>query len=94
VSYGAVAATLIWLICSIAFSYYVANFGQYNETYGSVGALVILLLWFYLSAYIVLLGATVNAEAEHQTAEDSTAGAPKPMGQRQAFVADTLGKRP
>ncbi len=91
VSYGAVAATLIWLICSIAFSYYVANFGQYNETYGSVGALVILLLWFYLSAYIVLLGATVNAEMEHQTAEDSTAGRPRPMGSRGAFVADTLG---
>jgi membrane protein len=88
---GAVLATVLWLIGSGLFSFYVAKFGSYNETYGSVGAAVILLTWVYLTSYVVLLGAEVNAEMEHQTAKDTTMGQPEPMGERGAYVADTLG---
>lgn len=88
---GAVLATVLWLIGSGLFSFYVAKFGSYNETYGSVGAAVILLTWVYLTSYVVLLGAEVNAEMEHQTAKDTTVGQPEPMGERGAYVADTLG---
>lgn len=94
VSWGAVAATTVWLFGSIAFSIYVSNFGSYDETYGSVGAIVILLLWFNLSAYVVLLGAELNAEMEHQTARDTTTGKEAPLGARGASMADTVGRRP
>jgi membrane protein len=92
VSGGAIAATVLWLIASLLFSFYVANFGSYNETYGSLGTVVILLLWIYLSAYSVLLGAELNAEMERQTAIDITKGAPEPMERRGAFSADNLGE--
>jgi membrane protein len=94
VSPGAAIATVLWLIGSIAFSIYVRNFGSYNETYGSIGAVVILLMWFWLSAFIVLLGAELNCEIERQTARDTTAGRAKPMGQRGAYAADTIGEKP
>jgi membrane protein len=94
VSPGAMIATVLWLIGSIAFSIYVRNFGSYNETYGSLGAVVILLMWFWLSAFIVLLGAELNCEIERQTARDTTAGPAKPMGQRRAYAADTVGEKP
>ena len=92
VSWGAVIATLLWIAGSIAFSIYVRNFGSYNETYGSLGAVVILLMWFWLSAFIVLLGAELNAEMEHQTAEDTTKGQAMPRGERGAQMADTVGE--
>jgi membrane protein len=91
---GAVVATVLWLVGSAAFSFYVANFGKYNQTYGSVGAIVVLLMWFYLSAYVVILGAELNSEIEHQIREDTTVGEPRPMGERGARVADTLGQIP
>ena len=91
VSWGAAIATVLWVVGSIGFSLYVSNFGSYNETYGSIGAVIVLLMWFWLSALIVLMGAELNAEMEHQTARDTTAGAPAPMGRRGAHVADTLG---
>lgn len=94
VNWGAVAATVLWLAGSVAFSIYVRNFGSYNETYGSLGAVVILLMWFYLTAYVVLLGAEINAEMEHQTARDTTRGPAQPRGQRGAYVADTVGEQP
>ncbi len=94
VSGGAVLATVLWLVASIAFSIYVSNFGSYNETYGSLGALVILLTWFWASAFIVLMGAELNAEMEHQTKRDTTEGRPQPMGKRGAHAADTVGKKP
>jgi len=94
VSPGAVVATVLWLVGSIAFSIYVSNFGSYNETYGSIGAVVILLMWFWLSAFIVLLGAELNCELEHQTARDTTEGDPEPMGERGAYAADTVGRKP
>ena len=94
VSPGAVIATALWLIGSIAFSIYVSNFGSYNETYGALGAVVILLMWFWLSAFIVLLGAELNCEIERQTARDTTSGSSKPMGERGAYAADTVGEQP
>jgi len=89
-SWGGVIATLIWVAASAAFSVYVAKFGHYDKTFGSLGAVVVLLTWFYLSAYVVLLGACFNAEMERQTARDTTTGAEKPMGQRGAKMADTV----
>jgi membrane protein len=94
VSWGAVVATAIWLLGSVAFSVYVSNFADYNKTYGAMGAVIILLLWFNLSSYAVLLGAELNAEMEHQTARDTTKGAERPLGQRRAYVADTVGHKP
>jgi len=93
VSWGAVLATVLWLLASAGFSLYVRYFGSYNETYGSLGAVVVLMMWFFISAYIVLLGAELNAESEHQTARDSTAGGDQPMGERGAHVADTVAER-
>lgn len=92
VSWGAIAATAGWVVASILFSVYTANFGHYNETYGSLGAVVLLLLWLFLTALFVVLGAELNAEMEHQTARDTTRGEPEPMGRRRAFVADRLGE--
>ena len=66
---GTVGAALLWLIGSAGFSFYVARFGSYDKTYGSLGAVVILLMWFYLTAYIVLAGAELNAEIEKARAE-------------------------
>lgn len=94
VSWGAAFATIVWLLGSIAFSVYVSNFGSFNETYGSFGAIIILLLWFNLTAYVVLLGAELNSEMEHQTARDTTVGAHEPMGSRGARMADTVGPKP
>lgn len=85
---GAVVATLLWLAGSLAFSVYVENFGSYNETYGSLGAVVILLMWFFVSAYCVCLGAELNSELEHQTRRDSTTGPSRPLGDRGAYVAN------
>ncbi|MEX0604029.1 MAG: YihY/virulence factor BrkB family protein [Marinobacter sp.] len=91
---GAVVAVIVWLITSGLFSWYVSSFGNYNEMYGSLGAVVILLFWFYLTAFIFLLGAELNSEMEHQTRRDTTVGDELPMGDRDAFVADHLGEKP
>ena len=85
---GAVLATILWMTGSVGFSFYAANFGNYNETFGSLGAVVVLLLWFYLTAYVICLGARLNAELELQTRHDSTIGPPRPEGSRGAYVAD------
>jgi len=90
VSPGAIAATVLWIIGSALFSLYVSRFGSYGETYGSLGAVVVLLLWFWLSAYTLLAGAELNAELEHQTFKDTTTGRPKPIGLRGARMADTV----
>jgi membrane protein len=92
VSAGAVAATILWIVGSVAFTVYVANFNGYDKTYGSLGGIVILLTWLYLSALMVLLGAVINAQTERQTRKDSTEGQPRAMGQRDAHAADTLGE--
>lgn len=87
-SLGSIAATLLWLLGSLAFGWYV-SVARYDTTYGSLGAVVALIMWLYISAYALLLGAFVDAEAERQTAIDSTTGRPLPMGGRNAVVADT-----
>jgi len=87
---GAVLATGLWIAGSAAFSLSVEKFATYNKTYGSLGAVVVLLMWFWLSAYAVLIGAELNAEMEHQTARDTTDLPKKPMGRRGAYVADTV----
>ena len=88
---GAIVATVVWLLGSLAFSAYTAGFASYNETYGALGAVVITMLWLQLTALAILLGAEVNAELEHQTVEDSTTGPERPLGERGAVMADTVG---
>ena len=91
ISVGSIFAAIVWLIASVLFSWYVANFGSYNATYGSLGAAIGMMTWMWISAVIILLGAQINAEIEHQTAKDSTVGADKPLGARGAVMADTVG---
>lgn len=90
VSVGAVVSTVIWLIASLGFSLYVNNFGSYGKTYGALAGVVILLLWLWITNFIVLLGAEINSEAEQQTLQDTTKGEPEPLGQRNAIKADNL----
>ena len=87
VSVGSVFATLTWFVASFLFSWYLASFANYNATYGSLGAVVGLMIWLWISTVVVLLGAELNAEIEHQTARNSTVGADKPLGERGAVMA-------
>ena len=91
VTVGSVFAAVTWIIASFLFSWYLASFANYNATYGSLGAVVGLMIWLWISTIVVLLGAELNAEIEHQTARDSTIGAEKPLGARGAVMADTVG---
>jgi len=93
VTVGSVAAAVTWIIASFLFSWYLTSFGDYNATYGSLGAAVGLMIWLWISTIVVLLGAELNAEIEHQTARDSTIGAEKPLGARGAVMADTVGAK-
>jgi membrane protein len=86
--------TVLWAIVSVGFALYVNNFGSYDKTYGAIAGVIVLMLWLYLTCYLVLLGAEINSEAEHQTAHDTTTGEPQPMGTRDAKVADTLPESP
>ncbi len=88
---GGIIAAVLWLAVSMLFSWYVANFGSYNETYGSLGAVIGFMTWIWISSIVVLLGAEINAEMEHQTAKDTTEGTHQPMGTRGAQMADTIG---
>ena len=88
---GSVFAAVTWLLVSFLFSWYLANFGNYNATYGALGAVVGLMMWMWLSCIVVLVGAELNSEIEHQTACDSTVGSVKPLGARGAVMADTVG---
>jgi membrane protein len=90
VSVGAVVATVLWLLASIGFSIYVATFGNYAKTYGTVAGIVVMLLWLWLTSYAILLGAEINAESEQQTVRDSTSGPEKPLGERGAVKADSV----
>ncbi len=94
VSVGSLVAALLWLLGSAGFSLYVNFFGNYNKTYGALAGVIVLLLWLFLTSYVVLLGAEINAQAEYQTERDTTIGEPQPMGQRQAVVADSMPGRP
>jgi membrane protein len=90
VSWGSAAAAIGWMAFSLGFSWYVTNFGSYNETYGSLGAVIGFMTWIWLSATVVLVGAELDAEMEHQTARDTTTGPERPMGGRGARMADTV----
>jgi membrane protein len=90
-SVGSVIAAIAWLAMSWLFSWYLGNVANYNATYGALGAVVGLMMWMWLSTIVVLVGAVLNAEIEHQTAHDTTTGMPKPLGTRGAVMADTLG---
>lgn len=85
---GMALATVSWLIISYGFSKFVSEFGNYNATYGSLSAVVILLVWLWLTANVIIVGAELNSELERQTVADSTRGAARPLGQRGAAVAD------
>ena len=89
VGLGSVFAVLGFLIASGLFSVYTSNFASFGETYGSLGSIIVVMLWLMISATVIILGAEINAEAEHQTGRDTTDGKPEPAGERGAYVADT-----
>jgi membrane protein len=91
ITWGSVSAAIIWLAASALFSWYVASFGSYNQTYGSLGAVIGFMTWIWISIIVVLVGAKLNAEMEHQTVRESTTGQPKLLGKRGAKMADTIG---
>ena len=91
ITWGSVSAAVVWLAASALFSWYVASFGSYNKTYGSLGAIIGFMTWIWISIIVVLVGAKLNAEMEHQTVRESTTGQPKPLGRRGARMADTVG---
>jgi membrane protein len=93
VSLGSVFAAVTWIVASFLFSWYLTSFANYNATYGSLGAVVGLMIWLWISTIVVLLGAELNAEIEHQTARDSTIGGDKPLCARGAVMADTVGAK-
>jgi membrane protein len=90
---GSIVAAVVWLAASILFSWYAANFGSYNKTYGSLGAIIGLMTWMWISTIVIILGGIVNAEMEHQTEKDTTVGPPQPIGRRGAYVADVKPAR-
>ena len=92
ISVGSVLATLLWIAGSGALSYYLSNFANYDATYGSLGAAIGLMTWMWMSSIVILFGAELNSEIEHQTARDTTEGGEKPLGARGAAMADTVGK--
>ena len=91
---GSIAAGVLWLLASSLISWYAGSFADFDKTYGSLGAVVVLQTWIWVTALVVITGAKINAEAEHQTARDSTVGPPKPMGERGAVVADSCPPPP
>jgi membrane protein len=93
VTVGSAFAAVTWMVASFLFSWYLTSFANYNATYGSLGAVVGLMIWLWISTIVVLLGSELNAEIEHQTARDSTVGKDKPLGARGAVMADTVGAR-
>lgn len=93
VNAGSLIAATLWLLGSVLFAIYVRNFNSFGEAYGAIGGVVVMLMWFYVSAYVVILGAEVNSELERQTVHDTTIGSDKPLGERGAFSADTVGPR-
>jgi membrane protein len=88
VGLGSIVATVLWVLGSAGFSLYVTNFGSYSETYGALAGVVVLLLWLFLTSFIILLGAEINSESELQTSRDTTKGPEQPMGERDAVKAD------
>lgn len=92
VTWGAGIASILWILGSLIFTIYIDNFANYDKTYGSLAAVIIMLLWLFLTSFVVLIGAEINSEMEHQTRKDTTVGAYKPLGQRGAYHADHVAK--
>jgi membrane protein len=92
VTWGSAIAATLWLVGSALFTLYVRSSGTYGETYGALGGVVVMLLWLYLTGFVVVLGAEINSELERQTRRDTTDGPPEPMGRRGAYAADTVGE--
>jgi membrane protein len=90
-SVGSVFAAVAWLVSSGLLSWYLGNFANYDATYGSLGAAMGLMMWMWISSIVILFGAELNSEIEHQTAQDSTVQGEKPLGARGAAMADTVG---
>jgi membrane protein len=93
ISPGCIFAAVAWIATSLLFSWYTSHFGSYNKTYGSLGAAVGFMTWIWISTIVLLIGAKINAELEHQTASDTTVGASAPAGERGAKMADPIGRR-
>ncbi len=92
VSAGSLFAAFAWLGGSALLSWYIGNFANYDATYGSLGAGIGLMMWLWMTAIVILVGAELNAAIEHQTARDTTVGArERPLGERGATMADTVG---
>lgn len=91
-TWGAALTTVGLIAMSLGLSFYLSHFANYNATYGTLGALIGLLMWTWLSVTILIVGGELNAELEHQTAKDSTTGPPRPIGTRGAYVADTVAE--
>lgn len=89
---GSLFAAITWLLLTLGFSFYVTSVTDYDATYGSLGTIIVLLTWIYLSAYALIFGAELNSEIEHQTARDTTTGSPRPLGKRGAWAADHVAK--
>jgi membrane protein len=92
ISVGSVVAALAWLAASVLLSWYLAHFANYDATYGSLGAAIGLMMWMWISSIVILFGAELNSEIEHQTIRDTTVKGDKPLGARGAVMADTVGK--
>jgi membrane protein len=92
ITWGSAFAALMWIAASMLFAWYAEHFGSYNKTYGSLGAAIGFMTWIWLSTIVILVGAELDAEMEHQTARDTTEGPPKPLGVRGATMADTVGQ--
>jgi membrane protein len=91
ITWGSAFAAIGWVVVSILFSLYTTHFADYNKTYGSLGAIIAFMFWLWLATTVILLGAEIDAEMEHQTVRDTTEGASKPLGARGAKMADTVG---
>jgi membrane protein len=94
ISVGATVATVLWLATSVGLFAYVQSLGSYESTYGSLAGVAISMFWLWISVFLVIAGATVNAEAERQTVRDSTVGPERPVGERGAVVADSAPPYP
>jgi membrane protein len=92
ITVGSVVAAIAWLAASILLSWYLSHFANYDATYGSLGAGIGLMMWMWISSIVILFGAELNSEIEHQTVRDSRVEADKPIGTRGAVMADTVGK--
>ena len=92
---GSLFFAIAWVLLTLGFGFYVSHFGKYNVTYGSLGGVIVLVTWLYLSSFVLLFGAEFNSEIEHQTAKDTTAASvDKPLGARGAWSADHVASGP